>query len=67
MAAMKRQIYEDANKGLLEVEEDTMALMRESFNHPDSKEGISSYVEKRSPNFQGLTYGKIHDQVVSKL
>lgn len=35
--------------------------MPKSFKHPDFKEGVDSYVEKREPKFQGTNFGRIAD------
>jgi enoyl-CoA hydratase/carnithine racemase len=51
MAVMKRQVYEHLHRGLGAAEHDADRLMAESFNRPDFKEGVQSFVEKRPPNF----------------
>ena len=62
LAEMKTQIYRDLNKrdandaGLY-----SQYLMSKSFYHPDFKEGVDSYVQKREPKFQGTNYGRIVD------
>lgn len=51
MAVMKRQVYQQLHAGLAAAERDTQALMAESFQRPDFLEGVSSFVEKRPPQF----------------
>ena len=54
MAAMKRQVYEDLDRGLEEAVERANALMVESLQAPDFVEGVSSFVERRPPRFAPL-------------
>ena len=62
LAEMKTQVYRDLNKhdasdaGLY-----SQYLMSKSFFHPDFKEGVDSYVQKRDPKFQGTNYSRIVD------
>jgi enoyl-CoA hydratase/carnithine racemase len=51
MAVMKRQVYEQLHAGLGPAERDAQRLMLASFGRPDFKEGVSSFVEKRPPQF----------------
>ena len=51
MAIMKRQVYEHLHAGLGAAEAADRRLMAESFDRPDFKEGVRSFVEKRSPDF----------------
>lgn len=51
MAVMKRQVYQQLHAGLAAAERDTQVLMAESFERPDFREGVSSFVEKRIPQF----------------
>jgi enoyl-CoA hydratase/carnithine racemase len=51
MAVMKHQIYSQLGMGLDEAMEDSNRFMRESLKRPDFKEGVSSFLEKRPPNF----------------
>ncbi|GBG28455.1 3-hydroxybutyryl-CoA dehydratase-like protein, mitochondrial [Hondaea fermentalgiana] len=62
MAAMKRQVYEHLDRDQDTSYDESDQLMTRSFKHPDSKEGVASYVEKRDPDFQGLKAGYIHDK-----
>ncbi len=51
MAVMKRQVYEQLHAGLGPAERDAQRLMVASFGRPDFKEGVTSFVEKRPPQF----------------
>lgn len=55
MAAMKKQVYGDLERGLAPALEDANRLMVESLQAPDFIEGVTSFVEKREPNFAPLT------------
>jgi enoyl-CoA hydratase/carnithine racemase len=52
MAIMKRQVYQQAHRGLLEAEREAARLMVESFGRPDFGEGVQSFLEKRPPGFR---------------
>ena len=54
LATMKEQIYADCNGSLREAVERANALMQESFEWPDLKEGVASWVERREPDFPPL-------------
>ncbi|HIF96593.1 MAG TPA: enoyl-CoA hydratase [Myxococcales bacterium] len=51
MAVMKRQIYQDMTESLAHANDDSLRLMRESFDRPDFEEGVRSFLEKRAPAF----------------
>jgi enoyl-CoA hydratase/carnithine racemase len=51
MAVMKRQVYDQLHAGLGPAEREAQRLMVESFGRPDFKEGVTSFVEKRPPQF----------------
>ncbi len=51
MAIMKRQVYSELHVGLGAAERQAGLLMGESFGRPDFREGVSSFLEKRSPEF----------------
>jgi enoyl-CoA hydratase/carnithine racemase len=51
LAIMKKQVYQSLMKELGESLEDANRLMAESFDRPDFKEGVSSFVESRRPAF----------------
>ncbi len=55
MAQMKHQVYADLERPLAESLEEANRLMAESFGRPDFGEGVRSFVERRSPNFEPLT------------
>jgi enoyl-CoA hydratase/carnithine racemase len=54
MATMKRQVYGDLERGLLEATDAADRLMLASFSGPDFLEGVGSFVEKREPRFAPL-------------
>ena len=51
MAAIKRQVYGDFGRSLDEASTAALEEMVESFCRPDVKEGASSYIERRQPEF----------------
>jgi enoyl-CoA hydratase/carnithine racemase len=55
MAAMKRQVYADYERGLEQALTDANRLMFESFSRPDFAEGVRSFIERRSPDFAPLS------------
>jgi enoyl-CoA hydratase/carnithine racemase len=55
MAAMKRQVYGDLERGLDEALAIANELMGESLQAADFVEGVSSYVERRPPAFAPLS------------
>ena len=54
MAVMKRQVYEQLTASLGPSEREAQKLMLESFGRDDFKEGVSSFLEKRPPQFGRL-------------
>jgi enoyl-CoA hydratase/carnithine racemase len=54
LAIMKRQVYQQLHQGLGPAEIEARHLMMESFGRPDFKEGVTSFLERRSPSFQRL-------------
>jgi enoyl-CoA hydratase/carnithine racemase len=54
MATMKRQIYGDLERGLVEASAAADRLMLESFTAPDFVEGVTSFLERRDPRFLAL-------------
>ena len=55
MAAIKRQVYADLDRGLTDAVDSANALMIESLQAPDFVEGVSSFVERRPPRFAPLS------------
>lgn len=51
LAVMKRQVYDDLERGLAASQEAALRLMVESFGRPDFAEGVKSFMERRPPNF----------------
>ncbi len=58
MAAIKRQVYRDLERGIDEASAAALAEMVESFRRPDVKEGAASFLERRRPEFAPIP----HDQ-----
>jgi enoyl-CoA hydratase/carnithine racemase len=54
MAIMKKQVYQQLHAGLLASEREARSLMIESFGRPDFREGVSSFLERRTPRFERL-------------
>ncbi len=48
---MKRQVYQQLTRDLGPSEKEAIALMVESFDRPDFREGVTSFLEKRPPRF----------------
>ena len=51
MAVMKRQVYTRLLSDLGPAMDESIQLMVESFDRPDFKEGVRSFLEKRAPRF----------------
>lgn len=51
MAVMKRQVYADWDCGLEEATTKAVEFMNASLRRPDLKEGVASFLEKRTPRF----------------
>jgi len=51
MAAMKRQVYADLQRGLPDALAEADRLMVESFGAPDFSEGVASFLERRDARF----------------
>jgi enoyl-CoA hydratase/carnithine racemase len=51
MAVMKQQVYAQLHEGLGAAEKDASRRMVESFGRPDFAEGVSSFLERRPPQF----------------
>ena len=54
MAIMKRQVWQHWTAALDAAEQEAVRLMLESFNRPDFREGVVSFLEKRPPRFPRL-------------
>ena len=55
MAIIKRQTYGDAMREVVQASSRAEALLHESLQRPDVIEGITSFLDKRAPNFPGLS------------
>ena len=51
LAVIKQQVYADTMREVFEASDDAEKLMHESMQRPDFIEGITSFFEKRQPNF----------------
>lgn len=51
MAVMKRQVYEQLTRELGESLDEAVKLMVQSFERPDFREGVNSFLERRPPKF----------------
>ena len=51
MSIMKRQVYQQLSERLGPSEKEAVKLMLESFDRPDFREGVMSFLEKRLPKF----------------
>ena len=52
MAIMKREIYDHTMATLADAHDESVKLMVESFDRPDFREGVDSFLEKRPPKFK---------------
>jgi enoyl-CoA hydratase/carnithine racemase len=55
LAVIKQQVYADSMRDVVEASECAEKLMHESMQRPDFIEGITSFFEKRPPNFPPLS------------
>ena len=55
MAIIKRQAYGDALREVADSSSRSEILLQQSLRRPDVIEGITSFLEKRAPNFPGLS------------
>ncbi len=55
MAVIKRQVYGDATRDVAEATSRAEVLLREAMPRPDVIEGITSFLEKRPPQFPSLS------------
>lgn len=54
MRIMKRQVWQNLTDSLAHAEKESIRLMLESFDRPDFREGVMSFLDKRPPKFQRL-------------
>jgi enoyl-CoA hydratase/carnithine racemase len=54
MATIKRQVYDDLDRSFSESMTTAIEYMTQSFDRPDFREGVESFVEHREPSFEGL-------------
>ncbi len=54
MATIKGQVYGDLEQDLSQATADAVAYMEQSFERPDFREGVESFVEHRPPDFPAL-------------
>lgn len=57
IAVMKRQVYQHWTSELGPAEREAVRLMVESFQRPDFREGVVSFLEKRPPRFKRIGAG----------
>lgn len=55
MAVIKRQVYGDATRDVVDATARAEVLLHEAMPRPDVIEGITSFLEKRPPQFPSLT------------
>jgi enoyl-CoA hydratase/carnithine racemase len=55
MAVIKRQVYGDATRDVVEATSHAEVLLHEAMPRPDVIEGITSFLQKRPPQFPSLT------------
>jgi enoyl-CoA hydratase/carnithine racemase len=51
MSIIKRQVWENMETDLEPALNDSIDLMKQSFDRPDFREGVQSFLEKRLPEF----------------
>jgi enoyl-CoA hydratase/carnithine racemase len=55
MAVIKQQVYGDATRDVVEATSRAEVLLREAMPRPDVIEGITSFLQKRPPQFPSLS------------
>lgn len=55
MATIKRQLYDDLTRDLAQSDAAAVEHMEQSFERPDFREGVESFVERRPPAFPPLS------------
>ena len=51
---MKKQIYRHLNADIRAAMAESVEWMDQSLAHPDFKEGVASFVERRAPRFSRI-------------
>jgi enoyl-CoA hydratase/carnithine racemase len=54
MATIKRQVYDDLDRSFADSMATAIEYMAQSFDRPDFREGVESFVEHREPSFESL-------------
>ena len=54
LRVMKSQVWRNLTDSLGDAEQESVRLMLESFDRPDFREGVVSFLEKRPPRFERL-------------
>jgi enoyl-CoA hydratase/carnithine racemase len=54
MSVIKRQVLDDQERGFAEGAADARALLAIAKKAPDYREGVLSFIERRSPRFGGI-------------
>ena len=54
MAVIKRQVYGDWDRSLIPATDDAIEMMKASLKRPDFKEGVASFMQKRTPAFSPI-------------
>lgn len=57
LRVMKSQVWRNLTDSLADAERESIRLMLESFDRPDFREGVMSFLEKRPPRFARLAFG----------
>ena len=57
MATIKSQVYRHWDEGLAPSLVESNGLMAKSLREPDFREGVASFVERRTPRFAALPSG----------